>query len=666
MDTVCLQGEVAECGLACVSSISAHYDKNAPLSYLRTLCRPSELGTSLHDLIGLFGKLDINARAVSFTPQLIQELPTPCIIHLNDSHYVVLERINSYCAVVMNPALGRQVLKLGMLKLSLSGYAIVLEENSEINAKPSFFGLPRFKSQSIKLDALLLFYGVCTTLLSLVLPAIILNINNGFKDFESLDFNMLFYLVLGQIVSLVIMWQSSKRTLMIEGATMARESNRIYSLFLSNKMSFFERRTSTDVTNRSLKYVGAKVAKSTIYNSLVVCVIQLVVAFFIAAYISPYLAAFLLVISSISSFLAWMSRKHLTQINVIEESYQENIFKHFVESFNSISDIKSRKASENLCGVNDSKVNQLVEFKIESSLKHLKFPITQEIIGIVDIMLTLCLCFWLVQYNNTPLSSVFLFFYTKQIFSASFSRLIDINDSFGSFDAAEERGRDVIEFEKDNSIHNLHRDKVGGLHRRNFVEKICVNNSISFPELKITKGQLVAVTGRSGSGKTTLLKVLSGLYSDAILKNDEGGEMDNNILIASNYYQATNQDFISGSVRENIAMFDENVSDDDIFILIDKLSLTQVVASLPQGIHTNISNYTNPFSSGEKQRILLCRALLSDKDTLLLDEPTSNLDALSCDLIVDTLKGTGKTIVFTSHNPRSIKNADQVIDLNTI
>ncbi|MCF7497058.1 cysteine peptidase family C39 domain-containing protein [Vibrio sp. L5-1] len=664
MNTVCLQGEMAECGLACVSSIAELHNKNAPLSYLRTLCRPSDLGTSLYDLTELFGKLDLNARAVLFNIQLIQELPTPCILHLNDSHYVVLEKVNSYCAVVMNPALGRQVLKLGILKMSLSGYAIVLDEEKKLNANNSFFNIFQFKNKVIKLDALLLIYGLLSTLLSLILPAIMLNINNGFKNFENLDFHMLFYLAIAQIISVVIIRQGYKRTMIIEGATMAKESNKMYARFLNNKMSFFERRTSTDVANRALKFVGAQVAKSTIYNTLIICIIQLIISFLIVGYISPYLAFFLLSVSCISSFLAWVSRKNLSQISIVEESYRENIFKHFVESFNSISDIKSKKASKNLCVVNDSKVNQLVDFNIESGLKHLKFPIMQEIIGIFDMILTLCLCFWLIQYNNTPLSSVFLFFYVKQVFSTSFNRLIEINDSFGAFDAAQERGKDVIEFEKDNSIHQFDNDRVGGLHHVGIVEKKSDRNSIIFPELIITKGQLVAVTGCSGSGKTTLLKILSGLYCNIKLLNDDGGEMDNNVIISSNYYHATNQDFISGSVRENITMFDANHCDSDILTLIEKLGLGQVIASLPQGIDTKINDYTNPFSSGEKQRVLLCRALLSNKNTLLLDEPMSNLDELSCDLIMSTLKGTGKTIVFTSHNPSSIRKADKIIDLN--
>ncbi len=112
-----------------------------------------------------------------------------------------------------------------------------------------------------------------------------------------------------------------------------------------------------------------------------------------------------------------------------------------------------------------------------------------------------------------------------------------------------------------------------------------------------------------------------------------------------------------------MAMFNSDVHDIDLLRVMNYLELDYLIENLPDGLNTQISNYSNPFSSGEKQRILLCRALLSDKEILLLDEPTSNLDQKTTNLIVNKLKESQRTVLFTTHNTQSLEFIDSVLNI---
>ena len=658
MSDVCFQGEVSECGLACISFISQHYGDHISLNDLRDVFTPTELGTTLAEMTKISQKIGLNAQPVSFNGDLLDQLPTPCVVHLNDDHYVVLEKANSYCVMIMNPALGRQIIKTNLFAMSLSGYALIFkDEKKESKSNLNHF----FRKHEIRLDPQLLFYGLMSSILSILLPALLLNFNNGFNDFSSLDFRIFIYFTIGQIISIIILRASEKRKLKIEAFTMVQKTKDVLFSMLNNKMIFFERRNASDVSNKSMKFVAAKVAKSTIYNSFALSLLQTVLAIAVILTISPLLAFTILIFSIISCFISWMSRNKLAEISTIDEGYHEGVFKGFVESFNSISDIKSSNATQDVLQHNLKKLNSYSRFKVQSGVNFLKYSISQQVITLMETILTLCLCMWLVQYQDLPLSSVFLFFYIKTFFSSSFSNIVAINNSFGDIDAAENRALDVIEYQKTEA--SPQGNKLYSITMAALTKVLSNNLSIHFPSISVGKGNTMAVVGRSGAGKTTLLKLLSGHFDKVDVNDDKGTLKSNSDLMASCYYQSTNQDFFSGTLRENLSIYNETISDKNILSIMNYFEVDHLIKDLPGGLNTKISNYTNPFSAGEKQRLLLCRAFLSDKAILLLDEPTCNLDQSTSNLIVNKLTESERTVIFTTHNLESTRNVETVLEI---
>ncbi len=659
MSNVCLQGEVSECGLACLSFISPCYGKHITLKSLRKKFKPGDLGMSLAELAELSSNIGLKSSPISFIESSIEHLPTPCIVHLESSHYIVVEKVNAYCAVIMNPAVGRQIVDTKMLELSLSGYALVFEEKDKSQKQKK-----TKTKHDISIDPQLLVYGVVSTFLSIILPSLLLNINNGFSDINNLDTSIMVYFIFGQILSMLIMKRGEIRKLKIQTITMIEQNLKVMRSMLANTMYFFERRNANDISNKILKFTSAKALKSTIYNDLILNTLQAVVAILVIAYIHPALAVTMLIFASVSCIISTLSRNKSSELSIISESYSEKIFKFFVEAFNSISDIKSSSRNNSILNEQNKKLNSYANFKIKSGVDFLKYPISQQIITLIETVTTLWLCMFLVDDEYLPLSSVFLFFYIKTFFFSSFMNVISINNNFGEIDAAESRVIDIMDFEKSDESTKIN-NYDGVLHKKSFSLDIANNMRLKYPNISIEPGDTIAIVGPSGSGKTTLLKLISGYFDEFEMHGKNKQQLNNNDLISNCYYQKAEQDFFTGTVRDNLTLYDSNISDKYLYETLHYFELNEILKNLPNGLDTSISDYTNPFSSGEKQRILLCRAFISKKQILLLDEPTSNLDPKNAKQLIDKFTNSKKTIIFTTHNVDSIRGkVDKIIDLS--
>ena len=116
---------------------------------------------------------------------------------------------------------------------------------------------------------------------------------------------------------------------------------------------------------------------------------------------------------------------------------------------------------------------------------------------------------------------------------------------------------------------------------------------------------------------------------------------------------------------ENIKIGNKNASEEEVIEACKKASIHEFILSLPNGYETKVSELGSNLSSGEKQRIGLARAFLKDSDVLILDEPTSNLDALNEGEILKSIKEncSDKTIVLISHRKSTTAICDKVYKL---
>ncbi|MDH6282171.1 ATP-binding cassette subfamily C protein CydD [Prescottella agglutinans] len=181
--------------------------------------------------------------------------------------------------------------------------------------------------------------------------------------------------------------------------------------------------------------------------------------------------------------------------------------------------------------------------------------------------------------------------------------------------------------------------------------------------LEVAAGECVALTGPSGVGKSTVLALVSGdLRPDAGSVVFDGSPVDPRTVVAVVHQ---NTYLFSGSVAGNLRLAAPDASDAELWTVLDRVHLADEIRLLPAGLHTEVGEFGSALSGGQAQRLSLARALLRDAPVLVLDEPTSHIDARSEALIADTLATLARrrTLVVATHSTGLLALADRTVEI---
>lgn len=186
--------------------------------------------------------------------------------------------------------------------------------------------------------------------------------------------------------------------------------------------------------------------------------------------------------------------------------------------------------------------------------------------------------------------------------------------------------------------------------------------------LSLKKGDFIAIKGPSGIGKSTILKLLMKFYpyNGSIKLNDlELSDITKESLYKSVTIFNQTTYLFNDTIRNNLLIANEDATDSDMFKALEKASLSDFILNLKDGLDTVIKEDSDNISLGEKQRLGLARVFLRKPKLLLLDEPTSNIDALNESIILNSLKKhqDDMTIILISHKESSLKITNKIYSL---
>lgn len=176
------------------------------------------------------------------------------------------------------------------------------------------------------------------------------------------------------------------------------------------------------------------------------------------------------------------------------------------------------------------------------------------------------------------------------------------------------------------------------------------------------KGKLTAVTGKSGAGKSTLLNLMLGLLpkegGTITAVQVDGSEAELDAYRAMFAYVPQDFLLLSGTVLENITLFDEEPDRERLKHAIEIACLSEEVKNLPQGVDTQLGEGGSRLSGGQRQRMAIARAIYSGADVLLMDESTSALSVETEEEILKALRRTGKTVIVVTHRSSAVALCD--------
>lgn len=685
------QYDAMDCGPSCLRMIAKHYGKDYSLQFFRDKSYASREGTSLLCLRDAARAIGMNAQCVLVSLEhLANEAVLPCIVHWNRDHFVVVYGSKNGILEIADPALGRvkysheQFLSHWAVE-DKQGYALLVaptaafQEREEPAAQKKgysslFAYLHKYRSLLLRLFLAML----AGSLLQLALPFLTQAIVD--RGIQQKDLGLLELIVGGQ---LLLMASSASvnffRSWLLFHISTPINIKLVHDFLVKLTklpLRFFDVKMVGDTLQRIGDHQRVEFFMTSSLLSMLLTIVNLVVFGAVLAFYSlPVFALFtfatLLYLAWIQFFLA--KRREIdydkfkqmgkNQSNIIQlimgmqeirlNNCEMKKVKNWVEIQSELFAIGRRalaltQKQQSGCFLIQETQNILITYLAARSV----------INGEISLGMMLAIQFILGQLNG-PVEQLVHFAAAAQDAKISFERIEEIQN------LEEEENPDAKKIRSVPAGADLVASNVSFQYGSPYSAKVLKNISLTVPNKKIT-----AIVGTSGSGKTTLLKLLLGIYppvAGEILLGSTPLEQ----IAKSSWRQECGtvlQDgyIFSDTIAGNIGLQDESIDEEKLRQAAQIANIDKFIDSLPLRYQTRIGADGQGLSQGQKQRLLIARAIYKNPNFIFFDEATNALDANNEAVIMKNLNEffQDKTVVIVAHRLSTVCNADQIIVLD--
>mgnify|MGYP002769748952 FL=1 len=687
------QFDQMDCGPSCIRMVASAYGKDYPLSYLRSLSHLTREGVSIAGIRDALQQIGLRSATFEMTfEQLREHCPLPAILHWEQNHFVVLYDVRrsrvtgKWKYYVANPAYGKHTFdEEGMAHYWLNdtkGVVIAIEPTEqfdkipEVKQKHSLLRFARKYVWPFKLEmsqsAVGMLLGILLSLVTPFLTQTMVDDGIGLRNMSVILSIMVaqMFIFLGSFsMNLISSWVSLYMSTRINIHILSDYLTKLLRL----PMTFFETKSVGDYQQRLGDH--ARLQGFVTYGTLQTFFSIVSVPFYlvIIGWYSPViLGAYLLLTALSTMWMAYFFRRRKAL------DYEQ--FK--------VSSENQNKQFELLQGITDIKLNAYETYKLNEwrELQERQYRMSQKVLRLGQVQETgfaligqlrniFITCWIAVEVVNGNLTLGMMMSISAIIgqVNGPLSQLIGFLQQLQDARISLERSEEVhLCHDEDNEA----QQQVPADHPLDI--EVCdlsfsYTGSVGKPalshiSLKIPAGSMTAIVGESGSGKTTLMKLLLKFYQPT----------SGHILLGGRDLQQ----YAAHSVRHasGIVMQDNFLFSDTVLRNIclgeaenaEKLAEATHVACLddylsrqPLGLRTKVGSEGMGVSGGEKQRIMIARAVYKNPQYLMLDEATSSLDAENERRITEAIDGRfkGRTRIVIAHRLSTVKNADQIVVL---
>ncbi len=686
------QLESIDCGATCLRMIAKYYGKHYTAHTLRERSHISREGVSLLGIGDAAESIGFHAMAVRSSIEKIEdEKVTPFIAHWRQNHFVVVYKISRHKVYVADPAEGLityskeeflrhwQTTEKDGVK---QGIALLLEptpdfykQAGEQNDKTKLTFLFKYLKPHKKLIIQLILGLVVGSLLQLVLPFL----TQSVVDFGIANNNLNFiYLVL---IAQMVLFISRATVDFIRSWIMLHISTRVNISLISDfliklmklPIGFFDTKMTGDLMQRigdhqRIENFLMGQTLGTLFSLFNLLIFGAVLAWYSLKIFAIFLIGSLLYTGWIYLFMK--KRRELDFKRFQEASSEQS---NVIQLIQGMQEIKLQNAEKQMRWTWERIQIRLFKVSIKglalSQYQQTGTVLINETKNILisflaaysvikgDITLGAMLAIqYIIGQLNAPIDQFIGFIHSLQDAKISLERLGEIHNKEDE-ENPEEQKTAILPEDKSLQLKNVEfqYDKPDG-------EMVLKNVSLTVPQNKIT-----AIVGTSGSGKTTIIKLLLGFYE----VNKGTISVGDNQL--KNYSQkwwrnqtgAVMQDgfIFNDTIAKNIAVGDDIIDKERLLQAVKTANIREFIECLPLSYNTKIGSEGNGLSQGQKQRILIARAVYKNPQYLFFDEATNALDANNEKIIMDNLNRffEGRTVVVVAHRLSTVQNADQIV-----
>lgn len=655
--------------------VAAFHGHQTTLNVLRRNFSVSSRGATLEHLVDIANQLGLSARPFRCETNELQQLRLPSILHWNLNHFVVLEKVTRLGAVILDPAIGKRYVSWKELGNRFSGIALELtptkdfEKNQRVDRLKIVDLLPLSSplwfagAKAIVLSIFLQFFVLLSPFFGqLVIDAAIPRSDRTLLFFLAAAFGLfkLLEIATETIRSFVLQYISVLMSFDMETSVLRH--------LIRLPLDYFQKRHIGDIQQR---FQTIQQIKNFVIQGLVGAFIDGVFALTIGVVLflyDPYLA--LIALSTVGAYAAIRlgflhAQKQLTMNVMVTEAEKNSNFLETLRAMPTIKGANLENKRENswrnhaVTALNAQvKIgNASILFKAAGAL----------LLGASNIFVMYYAAQEVMNFNIT-VGMLVAFLAFKSQFESRLFALMETFLNLKVLDAQVERIADIVESERE-PIHSDSgpiRKIDGAISAKDITFRYspfepAVLKGVS---IEITQGEFVAFTGPSGGGKTTLVKLLIGLLEptsgEIFIDDVPMSQIGQAQLRQQMSIVAQNEGLISGTVTDNITLFDEHVDQDKLNYASQMASIFEDITRMPMQFNSLVGDMGTSLSGGQVQRLLLARAIYRSPSILVLDEATSQLDVPTEKLINESLRRLNITRLVVAHRPDTVEAADRV------
>nr|WP_308401894.1 NHLP family bacteriocin export ABC transporter peptidase/permease/ATPase subunit [Streptomyces sp. RKAG293] len=680
-----LQMEAVECGAASLAMVLGHHGRHVPLEELRIACGVSRDGSRASNVLKAARRYGLDAKGMQMEPAALAEVRAPAVLFWEFNHFVVLDgmgrRFGRKGIHLNDPARGRRFVSWEEFDSSFTGVVLTFEPGGGFRRggrKPGVMSaLPARLRGTTGTMAAALIASFLLVVVGASAPALSRTYIDLFLFGNQTSLLPVLFGSMAAMVVLTAVLTAVQQANLLRGRIISSTfgSARFMRHLLRLPVTFFAQRNPADLVQR---LQSNDTVAETLARDLAAAGVDAVVVVLYAVLLWTYDPQ-LTVVGVLIALLNVAAMRVVVRIRATgTQKLRADSARLTNTSYGGLQLIETMKAT----GAENGYFRRWAGQHATTLDGQQRLGVPSAVLAVVAptlAALNSALILWIgglrAVEGHISIGLLVAFQALVTSFTAPVTRLNGVAGRIQDFAADVARLKDVESFPVD----GLYSRSEPAASTRRLKGHVTLEN-VTFGyspldrplltgfSLSVGPGRQVALVGGSGSGKSTVSRLISGLYNpwegSIRIDGQRLDEISRSALSASVSFVDQDVFLFEGTVRDNVALWDPSIPDDDVIAALKDAAIHDTVARRPGGIHSRVEQDGRNFSGGQRQRLEIARALVRRPSVLVLDEVTSALDAETEQVIIDNLRRRGCACVVIAHRLSTVRDSDEIVVLD--
>ena len=675
-----LQMEAVECGAASLAMVLGYYGKFVPLEELRIACGVSRDGSKASNLIKAARAYGLDAKGFKKEPDGLKKMQGPMIVHWNFNHFLVVEGFKNGKVYLNDPANGPRIVSEEEFDHSFTGVVLTFKEGESFEKSGSKTSIFTSLKKRLKGSEVAIAFTVLIGM-GMVIPGLVIPVFTKIYIDDILlanRANWLGPLLLGMGITAllrgIMTWLQQHYLLRLDTKVRVSTSSQFLWHILRLPAEFFTQRQSGDIcsrlqsNDRVATLLSGQLATTAIDIAMIVFYFALMTHYNMTLALVGVAAAVINVI-----YLKYAATKRVDQ----NRKLLQDRGKLQGNAMSGLQVMETLKAT----GSEGDFFAKWAGSQTKVLNTEQKMGVSTQILSAIPVFLTaltnavvLVLGGFYILNGQLTIGMLVAFQSLMTSFMTPVNNLVSLGSQLQELEGDMNRLDDVFKYQVDehnNGFDEEFQEKLSGnVEIKNLtfgysrLEPALIENF----NLTLKPGSRVALIGGSGCGKSTIAKLITGInkpWSGKILFDGIEKEKLSKRVIA-NSLSVVDQDIcmFSGTIRDNLTLWDDDISDFEVVRAAKDACIHNDISARSSGYDHKLDEGGSNFSGGQRQRLEIARALVTNPTIMILDEATSALDPLTEKTVDESIRRRGCTCIIVAHRLSTIRDCDEIIVLD--